>query len=192
MAQGHHRLSGARQTAALYGRDDVHPAIFLQKQVVHRISRGFRPVIPMMRGGGQPLLDKPLSIPMATLLPDESDEVAVCLPDAADLVDTDSDQSSDDEAEEPQSVGPPPILQAPMTDCMFLLNESSNVAHVAACCQPDDPACVVTMQSSQTSRSYKFACNVRRSAADMVISPADTFPSHYRLCMRSACARVFD
>ena len=192
MAQGHHRLSGARQTAAPYGRDDVHPAIFLQKQIVHRISRGFRPVIPMMRGGGQPVMDKPLAIPLATVLPKESDEVAVCLPDANDLVDTDSDPSSEDEADESTSAAPPPVLQAPMADCIFLLNESSNVAHVAACCLPDDLACVVTVQSSRTSRSYKFACNVRPSASHMVISSADTFPSHYRLCMRSACARVFD
>ena len=153
MAQGHHRLSGARQTAALYGRDDVHPAIFLQRQVVHRISLGFRPVIPMMRGGGKPVLDKPVSLPLSSVATTESDEVQVCLPDVNDLVDTDSDFSSADELEDAPAALPVPILQAPMDDCIFLLNETSNVAHVAACCLPDDPACVVTVQSSSVSRS---------------------------------------
>ena len=137
-------------------------------------------------------MDKPVSLPLSSVAPTESDEVQVCLPDVNDLVDTDSDFSSADEPEEAPAALPVPILQAPMDDCIFLLNETSNVAHVAACCLPDDPACVVTVQSSSVSRSYKFACNVRRSAADMVISPADTFPSHFRLRMRSACARVFD
>ena len=121
MAQGHHRLSGARQTAALYGRDDVHPAISLQRQIVHRISQGFRPVIPMMRGGSKPVMEKPLSIPLSSIAPTESDEVAVCLPDAGDLVDTDSEFSSADEAEEASAAPQVPILQAAMADCIFLL-----------------------------------------------------------------------
>ena len=98
-------------------------------------------------------MDKPLSIPLSTVIPAESDEVAVCLPDASDLVDTDSDFSSADEADDSTSAPPVPILQAPMADCIFLLNESSNVAHVAACCLSDDPACVVTVQNSSVSRS---------------------------------------
>ena len=53
MAQGHHRASGARLHVALYGRDDVHEASALQKLIVYRIPKGFRPVIRMLRGGGQ-------------------------------------------------------------------------------------------------------------------------------------------
>ena len=139
MAQGHHRLSGARLTAALYGRDDVHAAVQLQRQVVHRISKGFRPVIPMMRAGGKPVVEKPIAIPPISVLTSDPEEVSVCLPDVTDLIDTDSDESTGDFAEQSTPTSHVQVLQVPTADCLFLFNEASNVAHVAACCQPSLP-----------------------------------------------------
>lgn len=91
MSQGHHRASEARQNVALCGRDDVHAALDLQRQLVHRITSGFRSVIPLLRGGAKLLVDKPVNIRHTALDPCHMD---TCLPDVADLADTDSDISN--------------------------------------------------------------------------------------------------
>ena len=82
------------------------------------------------------------------------------------------------------------VVQAKSTDCIFLLNTSSLVAHVAACCEPDDSACVVQVQDGDLMKAFRFACNVRRSALDGQIVPAEVFPSDYKLCMRPPCSKI--
>ena len=193
MAQGHHRAAGARLNVSLYGRDDVHEAINLQKLIVHRISKGFRPVIPMLRGGAKPVSDAPVTLPSTTVQIDGEAPSMNCLPALDDLADTDSGSSSEEEIRQD---GSPEltmtVVQAKSTDCIFLLNTSSLVAHVAACCEPDDPACVVQAQDGDQIRAFRFACNVRRSAFDGQIVPAEVFPSDYKLCMRPPCSKIFD
>ena len=193
MAQGHHRLAGAHQNVALYGRDDVHAALELQQQVRLRIAAGFRPVIPMLRGGTKPVHDVPVDILAGPPQDEPTTALNLCLPDLDDLVDTDSDASEPDNSDGlPETTAAPAVVDASHTDFLFLLNEASGVAHVAAVCNDDDPCCVVTVRNPEVSQSFKFACNVRRSANDKVIRPVETFPSQYRLCMRPACAHVFD
>ena len=80
MAQGHHRQSGARSNVALYGRDDVHPAIQLQYQIIQRIASGFRPVIPLLRGGAKPVLDKPVSVAPPSEEVTSQAQTQLCLP----------------------------------------------------------------------------------------------------------------
>ena len=75
MSQGHHRASEARQNVALCGRDDVHAALDLQRQLVHRITRGFRSVIPLLRGGAKLLVDKPVNIRHTALDPCHMDHL---------------------------------------------------------------------------------------------------------------------
>ena len=193
MAQGHHRAAGARLNVSLYGRDDVHEALNLQKLIVHRISKGFRPVIPMLRGGAKPVSDAPVTLPTTTVEIDVESPSVNCLPALDDLEDTDSGSSSDEEV---RHDGTPEltmtVVQAKATDCIFLLNTSSLVAHVAACCEPDDSACVVHVQDGDLMKVFRFACNVRRSALDGQIVPAEVFPSDYKLCMRPPCSKIFD
>ena len=69
---------------------------------------------------------------------------------------------------------------------------SSLVAHVAACCEPDDPSCVVQVRDGDLHKAFRFACNVRRSALDGQIVPAEVFASDYKLCMRPPCSKIFD
>ena len=193
MAQGHHRAAGARLNVSLYGRDDVHEALNLQKLIVHRISKGFRPVIPMLRGGAKPVSDAPVTLPTTTVEIDVEAPSVNCLPALDDLEDTDSGSSSE---EDDRHDGTPELtmtrVQAKSTDCIFLLNTSSLVAHVAACCEPDDSACVVQVQDGDLMKAFRFACNVRRSALDGQIVPAEVFPSDYKLCMRPPCSKIFD
>ena len=193
MAQGHHRATGARQNVSLYGRDDVHDALALQKLLVHRISKGFRPVTPMLRGGAAPVADLPVSIPVTAVDLEGEISTGNCLPALEDLADTDSGSSSDNEE---QAEGAPEltlqVVRAKSADCIFLLNSSSLVAHVAACCELDDPACVIHVCDGDSQKAFRFACNVRRSALDGQIVPAEVFPSAYKLCMRPPCAKIFD
>ena len=193
MAQGHHRASGARLNVSLYGRDDVHEALALQKLIVHRISKGFLPVIPMLRGGAKPVADCPVTLPATTLELEAGASSWSCLPALDDLADTDSGSSSEDTG---MDHGSPEltvqVVQAKSSDCIFLLNSSSMVAHVAACCEPDDPSCVVKVQDGDLTKAFRFACNVRRSALDGQIVPAEVFPSGYKLCMRPPCSKIFD
>ena len=193
MAQGHHRAAGARLNVSLYGRDDVHEALNLQRLIVHRISKGFRPVIPMLRGGARPVSDAPVTLPAATVEIDVEAPSVNCLPALDDLADTDSGSSSEEEIQHDGTTEPTmPVVQAKSTDCIFLLNTSSLVAHVAACCEPEDSACVVHVQDGNHRKAFRFACNVRRSALDGQIVPAEVFPSDYKLCMRPPCSKIFD
>ena len=193
MAQGHHRATGARQNVSLYGRDDVHEALALQKLLVHRISKGFRPVTPMLRGGAAPVADLPVTIPVTAVDLEGETSTGNCLPALEDLADTDSGSSSDNEE---HAEGAPEltlqVVRAKSADCIFLLNSSSLVAHVAACCELDDPACVIHVCDGDSQKAFRFACNVRRSALDGQIVPAEVFPSAYKLCMRPPCAKIFD
>ena len=193
MAQGHHRATGARLNVSLYGRDDVHEALNLQKLIVHRISKGFRPVIPMLRGGAKPVSDTPVTLPATTVHIDDEAPSVNCLPELDDLADTDSGSSSEDESPHGGTPGMTmTVVEAKSTDCIFLLNTSSLVAHVAACCELNDPACVVQAQDGDLVRAFRFACNVRKSALDGQIVPAEIFPSDYKLCMRPPCSKIFD
>ena len=192
MAQGHHRQAGAKSNVALYGRDDVHPAIQLQKLLLHKISSGFRPVIPLLRGGAKPITDRPVHLPGSIDAAQGSESTPLCLPEAADLLDTDSDDSDGDRRDGSLGDASVPMVKMGSTDCIFLLNMSSNVAHVAAGCDASDPCCVVSTDDGFSQKSFKFACNVRRSVWDKEIVPAETFPAQFRLCMRPACAKIFD
>lgn len=84
------------------------------------------------------------------------------------------------------------IVEAKSSDCLFLLNSSSMVAHVAACCKLNDTSCVVKVQDGDLTKAFRFACNVRRSALDGQIVPAEVFPTDYKLCMRPPCSKIFD
>ena len=165
----------------------------LQKLIVHRISKGFRPVIPMLRGRAKPVSDAPVALPTTTVQIDGEAPSVNCLSALDDLADTDSGSSSEEEV---RHDGAPEltmtVVQAKSTDCIFLLNTSSLVAHVAACCEPDDSACVVQVQDGDLMKAFRFACNVRRSALDGQIVPAEIFPSDYKLCMRPPCSKIFD
>lgn len=192
-AQGHHRQSGVGQNVALYGRDDVHPAIQLQYQIIQRVAAGFRPVIPLPRGGAKPMIDGPVVVPPVAEDVAPLPEAALNLPDGEDLVGSECEGSDPGApADETQDETYVPVVQAKSTDCVFLLNVSSSVAHVVACCLNSDPCCVVTLDDGQVSKSFKFACNLRRSAWDSEIVPAETFPAKFRLSMRPAGAKIFD
>ena len=94
---------------SFYGRDDVHPALELQKLLEHKISRGFRPVIPMLRGGAKPPFDCAVTLPLTTLDVNQKSAVQVCLPALTDLAGTDSGRSNDEAAT--QDVSPELTVQ---------------------------------------------------------------------------------
>ena len=52
-AQGHHKSSS--QSAKLYSRDDVWPALAAQKSLMRSISQGWWPSTPLARGGRHPV-----------------------------------------------------------------------------------------------------------------------------------------
>ena len=161
MAQGHHRQSGARSNVALYGRDDVHPAIQLQYQIIQRIASGFRPVIPLLRGGAKPVLDKPVSVAPPSEEVTSQAQTQLCLPHSDDLADTDSGESDAGAAPELQDDTEVPVIQAASADCLFLLNTTSSIAHVAAVCDESDPYRVVTVDAGKCeNRSSLLAMSV--------------------------------
>ena len=119
MAQGHHRQSGAKFNVALYGRDDVHPAIQLQHLIIQRITSGFRPIIPLLRGGAKPITDRPVSLPAGSDQVPGPDDIPLCLPDTGDLLDTDSDDSDSDQCEESAGDTAIPLLHMRSSECLF-------------------------------------------------------------------------
>ena len=80
--QGHHRLSGADRSVALYSRDDIIPMVRSQARVVAAFRSGFRPLQPVARGLVAPLDDFPVVLPSGSL--PSLDSAALppdCLPD---------------------------------------------------------------------------------------------------------------
>lgn len=57
--QGHHRLNSTR----LYGRDDTHQALWVQRRLSEALSKHWRPQRPMARGGQQPMAEPPFQVP---------------------------------------------------------------------------------------------------------------------------------
>ena len=137
MAQGHHRQSGAKFNVALYGRDDVHPAIQLQYSIIRRITSGFRPVIPRLRGGAKPVTDRSVSIPAGIDHGPQPDETPICLPDTGDFLDTDSDDSEVDPQVEQTGDTTIPLVQMRSSDCIFLLNpDPQSIQFLDRCKKP--------------------------------------------------------
>ncbi|CAE7188170.1 unnamed protein product, partial [Symbiodinium sp. CCMP2456] len=66
--QGHHRLSGADASVALYSRDDIGAMVYLQRALAFHIRSGFRPMQPLARGLAEPLPDFPVQLPAAVPL----------------------------------------------------------------------------------------------------------------------------
>ncbi|CAE7483684.1 unnamed protein product, partial [Symbiodinium sp. CCMP2456] len=105
--QGHHRLSGADRSVALYSRDDIIPMVRLQARVVAAFRNGFRPLQPLGRGLEAPVPDFPVVLPSGVL--PSLDSAALppdCLPDisVSPLVATPP----------PPAVPPPPLPTTPL------------------------------------------------------------------------------
>ena len=192
--QGHHRAAGAGFCVDLYSRDDVHPALALQRTILARISSGFRPIIPMMRGGAPSIADRPVTIPAVPGLSELETQTAVALPEASDHLDTDSNASAESAEDSPELTEPAEVLlsSVAVADCVFLLNDQSMVAHCAQPCLETDPQVVCKYLWNGSMCSFKFACGARKAVGDSTISPAESVPASYRICLRAACARAFD
>ena len=191
--QGHHRSNGGNHCVDLYGRDDVFPALTLQKVVLSKVAAGFRPLTPVLRGAAQAIPDRPVSVPPLLAEPCLEVQTSIQLPAAEELVDTDSNVSDADE--NVAITDSPPSSDWQMvdaTDCVFLLNDVSRVAHFAAECDPSDPQRVCTYMWQGSSRSFRFSCGARRAVGDTSISPSESIPPDYRRCLRPACSKMLD
>ena len=67
--QGHHKL---KDSVRLYGRDDVWNSLAAQLQVWDRIRAGWRPHIPIHRGGQLPAQDQPVALQASLRVAPES------------------------------------------------------------------------------------------------------------------------
>eukprot|EP00435_Cladocopium_sp_Y103_P069657 s917_g33.t1 len=99
----HHRAPGSGWCVDLYSRDDVHPALQLQRILRSKVGAGFRPVMPVLRGAGPSVSDKPVVIPPLPASSVVDCETSIQLPQAEDHVDTDSEASADDDVAPGQS-----------------------------------------------------------------------------------------
>ena len=192
--QGHYRAASSGFCVDLYARDDVYPALALQRTILSRITSGFRPVTPLLRGGAPPVPDRPVSIPPVPGLSEMDTQTSVSLPMAEDHVDTDSEVSevSDDDGDEGGEAPDVPLSSVAVSDCVFLLNEQSMVAHFAQPCEAFDPQLMCWFEWQGTVRCFKLACRARKAVGDLAIIPAESVPASYRICLRAACSRAFD
>ena len=121
-------------------------------------------------------------------------QTSVSLPVAEDHVDTDSEVSdaSDDGGDAGVEAPDVPRSTVAVSDCVFLLNEQSMVAHFAQPCEDFDPQLMCRFDWQGTVRCFKFACRARKAVGDSAIIPAESVPASYRICLRAACSRAFD
>ena len=188
--QGHHRSPAGSGCVDLYSRDGIHPALQLQRIIRAKLATGFRPVVPVARGVGIAVKDRPVCLPA---LPESlAVDAQIQMDSAEHHVDTDSNVSDGEDMLETIDQIPPPVpdLTNDVSDCVFLLNDFSLVAHIASDCEPTDPHRIRTFDWQGTIRSFKFACGARRSVGDMSITPSESIPPSYRICLRAACWRI--
>ena len=140
--QGHHRAPAGGGCVDLYSRDDVHPALEPQRILRAKVGAGFRPVVPVARGFAPSVQDRPVVIPSMPLSHAVDTPTSIHVESADDHVDTDSEASDDDEmdVDESRELPSQPPVQADVSDCVFLLNDASMVAHFASECDFDDPS----------------------------------------------------
>ena len=170
--QGHHRSTGSGSCVSLYSRDDVHPALSLQKILLSKIAEGFSPVTPFLRGAAPSRCDKSVVIPQIGSMMDVDVQTSIELPPMEDHMDTDSDASETPDLEASELSSKPHVFEGTaVSDCIFLLNSHSMVAHLASSCEESDPQCICLFEINGSHQYFKFACGARRTAGDTSISP---------------------
>ena len=125
--QGHHRAPAGSACVDLYSRDDIHPALELQRIVRAKHATGFRPVVPVVRGVGIAVKDLPVSIPALPEALAVDAQTSIQLDSAELHVDTDSNASEGEDLPETgdSSVPQVPHLSHDISDCVFFLNDVS-------------------------------------------------------------------
>ena len=189
--QGHHRASSAGQSIQLYARDDVFPALELQRMVAKQFAMGFRPICPVLRGSAPPIIDAAVYIP--PWISDSDDPVDAPLTPATVIdamapesdVDTsstseDDEQESDDQYEQVCKGDNVSEIQVKH----WLFNPASSVIHIALTCSEDDALCTCV---DGTLGNFKTACGVRPVAADQMLQLLPAIPEGARLCLRFGC-----
>ena len=159
-----------------------------------RISDGFRPVVPITRGASPAIPDKPVWIPPVPFSQEIDVTTSIQPPDAADHVDTDSNASERESVVDPdeQDAQHSTPVVADFADCVFLLNTVSLVAHFACECEQSDPHTFCTFEWQGKMKSFKYACSARRTVGEVSITPSESIPASYRICLRAACSKIFD
>lgn len=128
-------------------------------------------------------------LPLGPLV-DVNVQTSIELPSMEDHVDTDSEASESPDLEACEVCPQPTVCQhTAVSDCIFLLNYDSMVAHFASPCDESDPQCICIFEIEGFLQHFKFACGVRRAEGDTSISPSETLPPAYRICLRPACCR---
>ena len=161
-----------------------------------KVLDGFRPIIPLLRGGQVPIQEQPISLPAppsSNDFPEVAVTTGIAVPELADCADTDSASSKtlyEVDAVHSWSPGVPTFKN--MQDCIFLLNNQSHVAHVATKCAEDDPAVVCASDDFREKKYFMLACGARQANGEGQISPSEIIPPNFRLCLRPACAQIFD
>ena len=118
--QGHHRGSSSGQSIQLYARDDVFPALELQKTVAKQFAMGFRPICPVLRGSAPPIIDAAVHIPPWGSEPNDTVSEpltpATVIEAIADNSDVDTSSSSEEDEVESDSQVEPATQKGARTD----------------------------------------------------------------------------
>ncbi len=184
--QGHHRGSAAGQSIQLYARDDVFPALELQKTAAKQFAMGFRRICPVLRGSAPPIIDAAVHIPPWG---SESNDNASEPLTPATVIDTTADNSDQ------MWIHHLPLRKtwmktAPIDEMQdasinhWLFNPGSLVIHIATACSEEDPLCTCV---DETLGNFKTACGVRPVTSDQTLQLLPVIPAKARLCLRFGC-----
>ena len=191
--QGHHRGSAAGQSIQLYARDDVFPALELQKTVAKQFAMGFRPICPVLRGSAPPIIDAAVHIPpWGSEANDNASEPltpATVIDAIADNSDVDTSSSSAEDMDEDDSRVEPAATVDEKQDTSinhWLFNPGSLVIHIATACSEEDPLCTCV---DDTLGNFKTACGVRPVTSDQALQLLPVIPAKARLCLRFGCRK---
>ena len=192
--QGHHKKS-----VQLYSRHDVWPSLFLQRDILLEISKGWRPLTSQARGAKQPLpepsfLAPPVSqedlgllhmlapkAPKEPILSSQSDVQSSQQSKAPLEESSSSSESSDSDAsdDEDELFSHRPAV--------LVLNEKSHVIHAARVTNPES-----TKRSCFMTKNTKFEINCGASVLGSPTKLVEKVPLGAKVCQRKACILAMD
>ena len=198
MLQGHHR-SSAHQSMRLYSRDDVLGALRCQTILRNELLRGWRPMIPLHRGGQLPMVEPAVQI---ELFRKQADDLSLTWfacqdhtplpapePQTNELGDSSDSSASSDSESSTASADPAPPTRAPpqhtagASDEILLACHRQKCHMLIAC--PDTTIEFVWYAGSH----YKPACGVRMSNFSVTIH--ESYDPQMLPCQHAGCKKAF-
>ena len=130
-------FAGIKDITELLAQANVSTCIAVMMSILSKIGSGFRPVIPLLRGGAPAIPDKPVVVPPVPQFTDLPIETSISPPALQDHIDTDSNASSEAGLDKDEPTPAPLVIRRceGVADCLFHSFPAECALHGGPFCQ---------------------------------------------------------